>query len=288
MLSVALAVVLLPLWLRRKSHAASRGALAVGPRNDEALNAVALAAQRAELDRALAAGTLTIAAHRALLDDLMRRVLCEAEPERRAHIKTVPRWPALAVVLALPALAVGIYLHLGNPAALAGEARFDALAPGAGTTRADVPVLTQRLEAHLRHAPQDARAWVMLARLNFAVDRFDAAAHAYEQAFAVSRKVAQDPDIWCELADALGMQQGGSLAGRPRELIERALALRSDHARALEMAGSAAYESGDYAGVLAYWEPLLAQLAPQSTEHGELAAAIERTRRLRAQATRTR
>ena len=33
-------------------------------------------------------------------------------------------------------------------------------------------------------------------------------------------KVAADPAIWCEYADALGMAQGGSLAGKPRELVD--------------------------------------------------------------------
>jgi hypothetical protein len=49
---------------------------------------------------------------------------------------------------------------------------------------------------------------------------------------------------------------------------------------ALEMAGSAAVEARDYARALFYWEPLLAELEPQSREHRELKAAIERIRPL--------
>jgi cytochrome c-type biogenesis protein CcmH len=120
----------------------------------------------------------------------------------------------------------------------------------------------------------------MLARSNFELDHFDAAARAYEKAVAADRRIAQDPGVWCELADALGMAQGGSLRGRPRELIERALGMRADHPRALEMAGSAAYEAGDYGGALSHWEPLLAQLPRDSEVRRELQAAVERTRRL--------
>ena len=84
---------------------------------------------------------------------------------------------------------------------------------------------------------------MLLARLDFAADRFADAAAAYERALAASPKVARDPAIWCEYADALGMAQGGSLAGRPRELVMRALAQNPAHPKALEMAGSAAYEA---------------------------------------------
>jgi len=60
----------------------------------------------------------------------------------------------------------------------------------------------------------------------------------------------------------------------------KALALKGSHPRALEMAGSAAVEVRDYRGALFYWEPLLAQLAPQSREYRGLQAAIGRIRSL--------
>jgi cytochrome c-type biogenesis protein CcmH len=88
--------------------------------------------------------------------------------------------------------------------------------------------------------------------------------------------------VWCEFADALGMTQDGNLAGRPRELIDRALALNPNHPKALEMAGSAEYGLRDYASALRFWRPLLALLEPQSQAHAELAAAISRAERLAA------
>jgi cytochrome c-type biogenesis protein CcmH len=71
----------------------------------------------------------------------------------------------------------------------------------------------------------------------------------------------------------------GSLAGRPLELIQQALAIDPAHPVALEMAGSAAYEERHYAEAARYWKVLLAQLAPTSERHAELAAAIERAER---------
>ena len=128
--------------------------------------------------------------------------------------------------------------------------------------------------------PSDGRGWVLEARRHMDADRFADAARAYESALAASRKVAADAQVWCELADALGMAQGSSLRGRPTELVQKALAINPNHPRALEMAGSAAYEAGDYPRAILYWEQLLVQLPPGTGAHAELAAAIERTRAL--------
>lgn len=176
------------------------------------------------------------------------------------------RFAALAALLAL-LLLVAAQID----GARVDEAALSPALPGAGDA-ALVPVL----EAHLARTPRDARGWMLLARRHFAADRYDDAARAYERALAAARKVAQDPQVWCELADALAMAQGGRLAGRPRELIDKALALKGTHPRALEMAGSAAYEARDYGRALVYWRTLLAQLDPRSREHRELRAAVER------------
>jgi cytochrome c-type biogenesis protein CcmH len=112
-------------------------------------------------------------------------------------------------------------------------------------------------------------------------NRFGEAVASYERAIAVSpRKAARDPQVWCELADAVALAQGGKLAGRPAELIARALALDPAFPRALEMAGSAAIEARDYRAALGYWQPLLAQLEPDSTEHAQLSRALVRVNAL--------
>ncbi len=140
--------------------------------------------------------------------------------------------------------------------------------------------MPNRFGAFFEKQPRDARAWVLHARRLADAERFAEAAQAYGKALALPSKVVKDPAVWCEYADALGMTQQGRLAGKPRELIDRALALRPDHPKALEMAGSAEYEQGNYDLALSYWRPLLALLEPGSQMHRELAAAVARTERL--------
>jgi len=191
---------------------------------------------------------------------------------------------ARLVVVALLAslLALAVYVRAGS--ADAPNAATDAPLPAAETIngKSEAETLVRRLGAHLERQPRDARAWVILARLQADTDRFTEAAQAYEKALALPSKVARDPAVWCEYADALGMTQGGRLAGRPRELIDRALALNPNHPKALEMAGSAEYGRGDYASALRFWRPLLAALEPGSQARAELAVAIARAERLAA------
>ena len=144
----------------------------------------------------------------------------------------------------------------------------------AGDVSIAYPVQRDDLARHLGRNPRDGRAWVLLARLDFADNHFADAASAYEKALDASPKVAADPTIWCEYADALGMTQGGRLEGRPRELLMKALAMNAAHPKALEMAGSAAFERGEYESAVSYWRQLLAQLPPRSASHRELSAAI--------------
>ena len=101
-------------------------------------------------------------------------------------------------------------------------------------------------------------------------------------------KVAKDPTVLIEYADALAMSQGGQLSGRPAAAIERALALNPKHPAALDMAGSPAYEEGRYADSARYWGELLALLpaglaAATGTEPGDPArrAASRRRRQAR-------
>lgn len=203
-------------------------------------------------------------------DELRRRLLDDVEPEP-VLVPRNGRRAAAVVALVLPLCAALLYLIFGSPRALDRPLPSDAatLAASAGV---------DELNAHLRDHPADARAWVLLARGRMERNEFGAAAEAFGRAMAASQKVARDPNVLCEYADALAMEQG-SLQGRPLELVGQALALDARHPQALEMAGSAAFERGRYGEAIAHWERLLEQLPPGSERHRELATAIERARR---------
>jgi cytochrome c-type biogenesis protein CcmH len=203
---------------------------------------------------------------------LGRQPMADAAPEPSSAPLVVPRLP-VALAIALPVLALSLYAFVGDPGAVRGHPGPLATDP---VDRPTPSATREELVRHLARSPRDGRGWVLLARLEFAADRFAEAGQAYEKAIAASPRVAGDPVVWCELADALGMAQGGTLAGRPRELVQRALTLDPAHPKALEMAGSAAFEVQEYSGAAKYWRELLPLLPERSRERDELNAAIAR------------
>jgi cytochrome c-type biogenesis protein CcmH len=180
-------------------------------------------------------------------------------------------WRAIVPALLL-AVALGLYATQRAPVAV-GEPE---LRPGPAGDGLPAAKFRDELAAHLARNPGDGRAWVLLARAEFEVDRYAESAAAYARAIAASPKVARDPAVWCEYADALGMAQGGSLAGPPHALVAHALAMNPSHPKALEMAGGAAFEVRDYESAARYWRELLVQVPKATRERGELEAAIAR------------
>jgi len=122
--------------------------------------------------------------------------------------------------------------------------------------------LIQRLEAN----PNDGQAWVMLARSYLALQRYEQANAAYAKATAL---VQDNPDVWADYGDALATSSGGRLAGRPAELVQRALALNPRHPKALWLAGTASFQEGDFASAVAFWERLHV-LLPENSEDARI------------------
>jgi len=242
------------------------------------MNASIYRGELVDLARERAEGRLTEPQYARAREEIERRLLSDVAGERTdPPTAGPPRAAAYVLAIAMPALAFGLYAVFGTPLAID---QGPAAAAENAASPANLPARRDDLMRHLARNPRDGRGWVLLARTNFETDRFADAAASYERALATSAKIAADAGVWCEYADALGMAQGGTLAGRPRELVLRALTLDPAHPKALEMAGSAAYEQQDFAAAAQYWQQLLAQLPASSVRHRELAAAIARAERL--------
>lgn len=261
MLLAALAFVL-PALLR------GRPAMASG-RTMQQLNTAIYRQHFAELDRDAQLGLISATDAQRARDELQRRLLEDTRTAAAPATVMRGRPAALGVALLLPVLAIGVYLMRGSPHAIE-----PAPLMAAGTT--GEPLDARTLEQHLRSNPRDARGWVLMARLQAEGGDFVQSAQAYARALESSANVARDPGVLCEYADVIGMAQGGKLAGRPAALIAQALSVDATHPLALEMAGSAAYEAGDFARAVQHWGQLLPQLQGEPQRHAELAAAIER------------
>jgi cytochrome c-type biogenesis protein CcmH len=237
----ALAFLLLPLWRGRRAADISR----------RELNIALYRERLQELERALAAGETSVEEATAARAELDARLLADVGSASGgpAAASRPGRRRALALVLAtaLPALALGLYLHTSDwQLALVGDG------PEA------VPLLLQRLERHLEEQPADAAGWRLLARTRADLRDYDQAAAAYARLNAL----APTAETLVAEAEAVALRDGGNLQGRPLNLIGQALQQDPDYGRALWYAGLAARQRGDDRAALQYWNALAAQELP--------------------------
>jgi cytochrome c-type biogenesis protein CcmH len=225
----------------------------------DAANIAILRAQLKELDSDLESGLLQQEQYELARNELQKRVLEEvnsAEPQMPQTIRTSLK-PAIALVIAVPALAVGLYLYLGNPAALNPLALQKNMPE---VTREQVEDMVKRLAQRMETNPEP-KGLALLARSYTSMGRFADAAAMYGKLSALMPK---DPDVLIDWADTLAMAQGRSLEGEPEKLIKRAIAMNPNHPKALALAGSIDYVHKDYAGALKYWRHMMTLVQPES------------------------
>jgi cytochrome c-type biogenesis protein CcmH len=260
---VALAFVLVPL-LRSRTVSA--------PSSTEA-NLDVLRQQRREIEADIANGTLPASAREEALADLVGRAGEDLAPERAASPTVRKPWAAAAVTaVAIPALAFGLYLAIGNPAA---TNPLVTLPESAQVDDKQILAMVESLARKVRDRPDDAQGWALLARSMAALGRFEEASDAYAH---LVKLVPGDAQILADYADTLGMAQGRSLAGKPLELAREALRLDPANFKALALAGTAALDSGDFTSAIGYWERLAAALPADSADAAQVRSVVEEIR----------
>jgi len=204
-------------------------------------------------------------------DEIERRLLEDtstatatpaAAPRNRAKASRPDRTTAYAIAFALPLAAVVFYLQVGNPQSITEPVR--AVAPSSPTgerSQAQIDANVEALAKRLQSNPSDTQGWIMLARSYNSMERFGEAAGAYAKATELQ---PNDADLLAEYAFVIAMAAGQRLDGRPMELINQALKVDPDNPKALQLAGSAAFQAQDYAKAIDYWQRVLKKVGPDS------------------------
>jgi cytochrome c-type biogenesis protein CcmH len=271
MVVAALAWVLWPLLRGGRGDGVQRAAS----------NVAILRDQLAELDSDVANGTLRREQYDQAKRELEARVLDESSAATAASKgpSSAGAWTAAIVAAALPIAALLLYVSLGN---------FDAFSPssiaraGAGgaehpLTQAEVEDMAAKLAARLEKEPDNAEGWIVLARTYYAMNRHAEAAKAFERAVAL---VPDNAGLLADYADALAAAQGGTLAGKPQQLIDRALKVDPTQWKALALAGTIAFDRKDYAQAVQYWERMKASVPQDAPIAKSIDASITEAREL--------
>ncbi|MGH8763957.1 MAG: c-type cytochrome biogenesis protein CcmI [Nitrosospira sp.] len=261
----------LPTLLRKKNHDAGVGR--------DATNVSIYRDQLAELDADLRSDILTREQYEQSKRELQQRMLEDIPEGGKSMTGTLVvggnrNVATIALVaLALPILAVSLYLWLGNTRALTPQPAAEQMPMSSMSEEEgghqNFSAVLDNLTARLKEQPDDIEGWIMLGRTYAIMQRFNEAKGAYEKVLALS---PEDPELITDYADIVAMTNNGSLMGKPQELIDKALRLDPKNAKALALAGTAEFEQKKFARAADYWEQLLA-LVPAESELGRSVVA---------------
>ena len=229
-----------------------------------------------ELDRALSEGRLDVQQHRLARDELLRLALSDAAKSSGQGPAGAPvSWQGIVPGLLL--LSALSYWQLGSSHTwwtppLSQQVQITATTPDqlAEQTRVWLQATQQR--------PEDAKAWLTLARLQ-------AAQHAYapaEQALARVLALSPEPDLWIERAQMKALSAGGVFTGEPWQWIQQVLREQPQHLNALVLAGSAALSDSRPAAAQSYWQQALSLVPADSDAATGLQQALARLEQVQA------
>ncbi len=157
------------------------------------------------------------------------------------------RGTALALAASVPLLAAGLYGHLGTPQAALPLREAMASSASAPASRAEVEAMAIQMLRQLESGQglggsvPLAQDWVFAGHALASLQRFTEAAQAFGRALSLE---PDNPQVLADRADVLMVLQGGSGEGEPRRLVERALRLDPEHAKAKVLAARLRVGSG--------------------------------------------
>ncbi len=265
--ALAVGLLVLPL-LRRPGQSAPSAAYGLKVYRDQ-LAEIAREAERGELGAAQAEAARTEIERRLLVDaEAAAEADAEAATERgsdRAAPRRAVTWgTALALAIAVPAAAIGLYLTLGTPGVpslpFAERPAPQPPAPEPGFAQ-EMGDLATRLAARLAQEPDNRDGWLLLGRTYTQLQRFDKAAEAYRTAIARGFDGAETQSA---LGEVLVAGAGGTVGPEARQAFAASLEDDPEDPRARYYAGLALAQGDRLRAAIELWLDLLRESTPDA------------------------
>jgi cytochrome c-type biogenesis protein CcmH len=253
---IAFLLILPPLWRKQAVQAAD-----LDQRN------ILIAQHRlAELKENRRLGGLSQAQYEEQLADLEQALSDDLDIKSHVSpVKSQGRWMVYVLVLGIPLLAGALYLTLGNSQAISHSAE---MAVDPDTLKlAQINKMVNGLAEKMKANPDDAQGWLMLGRSYKVLEDYPKAVDAFANAY---RLLGDQAEVMLLYADTIAYANGKNLAGKPTELIFKALALEPDNMTALWLGGMAKAQQGDTVTAKKLWKKLEALLPPGSDSQQEI------------------
>lgn len=200
---------------------------------------------------------------RALSDDL----------DIKSHVVTSPsqgRWVVYVLMLAIPLLSGSLYWALGDYQAI-NRTEETAAANASRPSMEQINKMVAGLAERMKNNPSDANGWVMLGQSYKVLRQYPKAIDAFEHAYKL---LGDKAPIMLLYAETLAYANGEQLAGKPAELVFKALALEPDNISGLWLGGMAKAQQGDGPSAIKLWRKLEGLLPAGSKEQEETQGLI--------------
>jgi cytochrome c-type biogenesis protein CcmH len=247
----AIAAIVVPLLRPRHAPAPPRAAFDRAVYRD----------QLGEIARDLARGTLDADQAAAARLEIERRLLATDEPDEAATTREpVHRLTAIALAGMVAAGAVTLYLALGSPALR--DQPLAARRDGAPAEHApgDLAASVDALAARLKESPGDARGWLLLARSQASLQRWQDSAASYQRAMALT----DSPEASAGFGEMLVMAADGLVTPAARSAFAAALARDPGNPPARFYLALGAAQDGKASEAIAAWAKLADEAPPDA------------------------
>jgi cytochrome c-type biogenesis protein CcmH len=181
---------------------------------------------------------------------------------------------SVILVLVIPVFVISVYSFIGDPNSIEKLVLVSDLKNSKNNSEKLVSVeqMLNRVERRLLDEPNNSDDWLMLANSYVVLKRYPEAIRAFENLY---RLKGDDPSLLFRYADVLAMANSGIFAGKPSELIKKALRLDPQNTMGLWLAGLVAYEEGEINEAINYWQNVLPKLEIGSEEEKNIRKYIQ-------------
>lgn len=205
----------------------------------------------AGIENDLAAGKIAPAEAEAAKGELAREVLRAQKETSNPARDDFGRAPLGVGLLAIAALAFGLYAVLGSPDL---PSRPLAERPEIAAQSMELATAIERIEAQLVANPTDLRGWTVIAPAYVELGRYGDGAEAYRRIIALSAPTAA---LQTDLAEALLLDAQGAGSDEAMALLRSAAESDPTHARSRLYLASELTRMGEYAAAAEYWQAAL-------------------------------
>ena len=259
--------------------------------NQRAQNIAIANEQLADLESRYKAGEMDNTAYQSARDELEQALFADVSDSdgnqtaqtNSSNNNKSSLLSGILIAALIPVIAIPVYLKVGTPlfteqldSKLAAKKARTIAVPKNADGSPDMDAMVAGLQKKMNENPDNAKGWFMLGRSYMVLKRYSESALAFEKSLKLKPDSAQ---IMLALADSLAMKSNGEIAGRPVELINKALEIEPNNLTALWLGGMVARQQKKFTLAIERWQkviPLVKDPLEVKEVHSLIAEAMQK------------